>query len=93
MRVSILKSFLFSRDGITSLQAVAGSADDIPDRLISGLRREGFVGETPTVTAPENTMLFPGEAAQEQPAAPLDLSPVTEVRDDVPQRDRRRRGK
>ena len=93
MRVSILKSFLFSRDGITSLQAVAGSDDDIPDRLISGLQREGFVGEAPTVTVSETAMLFPGEAAQEQPAVPLDLSPVTEVRDDVPQRDRRRRGK
>mgnify|MGYP001565855248 CR=1 FL=1 len=95
MRVKILKSFPFSRDGLTTLQAVAGSDEDIPDRLISGLQSEGFVGkDTTRVEIPEEQLqsLSIGYAQPKNIETPE--LPMTAVgRDDVPQRDRRRRGK
>jgi hypothetical protein len=100
MRVKILKSFPFSRDGITPLQAVAGRDNDIPDRLVPGLQREGYVAvttETKVETkeserGPEN--LFPANEPKVQEPVPQAVIPViSQDRDDVPQRDRRRRGK
>jgi hypothetical protein len=93
MRVAILKSFPFSRDGIATLSAIAGSDEDIPDRLISGLQREGFVRETAIKTPAESVTLFPAEPVRELAPTETPVVAVSEFRDDVPQRDRRKRGK
>ena len=95
MRVKILKPFPFSRDGFTTLQSVAGSDEDIPDRLVPGLRREGFVGKDTThMEIPEAQLqsLSIGYARPKNIETP-ELPMTTDGRDDVPQRDRRRRGK
>ena len=95
MRVQILKSFPFSRDGLTTLQAIAGSDEDIPDRLIPGLQREGWVGKSAErVEIPED-QLESLSIGYEQPKniETPELPMTTAGRDDVPQRDRRRRGK
>lgn len=43
MECMVLKSFPFSRDGVTTLQARAGETVDIPDDLVPGLTGEGYV--------------------------------------------------
>lgn len=43
MLCGIVKTFPFSRDGVTALTAVAGTVEDIPDDLVEGLAAEGFV--------------------------------------------------
>lgn len=43
MRVTIIKPFPFSTDGVTALFAVPGEPAEIPDALIAGLTAEGFV--------------------------------------------------
>jgi len=95
MRVPILKFFLFSRDGLTTLQAVAGSDEDIPDRLIPGLQREGFVGKDAAHMEIPEDQLHPLSIAYAQPKniETPELPMTADGRDDVPQRDRRKRGK
>jgi hypothetical protein len=43
MRVSILRHFPHSRNGVEILHAKAGAEDDIADHLVAGLEAEGFV--------------------------------------------------
>ena len=95
MRVKILKSFPFSRDGLTTLQAVAGRDEDIPDRLIPGLQREGFVGkDAARVEIPEEQLSSLSVAyAQPKNIETPELPMTADGRDDAPQRDRRKRGK
>jgi len=65
MRVNVIKSFPYSVDGITPIQAVAGETADIPAELVAGLASAGFIkGAEPekyeTADAgesPENKML------------------------------------
>ena len=48
----ILKSFEFSRDGRTTTLAEEGDTIDLPDAMVPGLFKEGFVGEPKKVAAP-----------------------------------------
>ena len=48
----ILKSFEFSRDGRTTTLAAEGDTIDLPDAMVPGLFKEGFVGEPKKVAAP-----------------------------------------
>lgn len=67
MLVEIVKPFPFSRDGITEERATAGNPADIPDHLIPGLKREGYVRETKALSgAPQNKV----EPALENKAEP-----------------------
>lgn len=43
MRVAVLRSFSFSRDGVTSVPAVADTEADIPNDLVAGLAAAGYV--------------------------------------------------
>lgn len=43
MRVLVLRSFPFSRDGVTSERAVADTEADIPNDLVAGLVAAGYV--------------------------------------------------
>jgi hypothetical protein len=43
MRVYILRSFPHSRDGVTILEAVAGTEDEIVSSLVAGLELAGFI--------------------------------------------------
>lgn len=58
---TILRPFMFSRDGRKSIPAVAGGREDIPADLVPGLEREGYV--RPYVVgkaisaSPENKMI------------------------------------
>lgn len=58
---TILKSFPYSKDGFTTLHAVKGEVCDIPDGLVPGLTKEGYVasaGGTKAISgAPENKMV------------------------------------
>lgn len=65
---NILKTFPFSRDGVTVETAVAGGDCDIPDALAPGLRREGFLRAPGATGAPENKVI---EAAPETGGAVL----------------------
>jgi len=43
MRVSVLRSFPHSCDGVTILKAVAGAEEEIADALAPGLLEAGFI--------------------------------------------------
>lgn len=70
MLCDILKPFPFSRDGVNSEMATAGGQCDIPDALVPGLTREGFLRQSGGVAAPENKMV----AAAPEVGAPVILT-------------------
>ena len=43
MKVQVLKPFTYSADGIHSRSAAKGDEVDIPDALVPGLVKEGFI--------------------------------------------------
>ena len=43
MDCKILKSFPFSRDGVTTHNAATGETVDVPDHLVPGLKKEGLL--------------------------------------------------
>lgn len=56
-RATVLKGFPFSRTGTDTHTAVAGVDIDVPDHLVDGLAREGFIrmyGQKGAGAAPEN---------------------------------------
>lgn len=58
MLVKVLRSFPYSRDGYTTLQAVKGERTDVPDHLVPGLEREGYIGGTKDAgPSPEDKMI------------------------------------
>lgn len=59
MLVEIIRPFPFSRDGVTTEQAEPGGAADIPDALVPGLTREGFVREVKAMPAPPENKAEP----------------------------------
>ena len=54
---AILKSFTFSRDGVTPVPATVGSVADIPAELVVGLVAEGYIEAKAIEAASENKML------------------------------------
>lgn len=73
MKCSVLKSFLFSHDGVTVEQAKAGDRVDIPNGLVPGLCGEGYIAEIAekaTTAPPENKAIQRAEENQAEDAAP-----------------------
>ncbi len=71
MPYEALKTFPFSRDGVTVETALAGDRPDIPAALVPGLIAEGYIAETKSLGgAPENKML--GAAPENKARDPLD---------------------
>lgn len=70
VKCHILKNFMFSKNGIHAQEAVAGHNVDIPDHLVPGLAKEGFVSfDAPVPVLPtgaENKML--PEAGETKPS-------------------------
>ncbi|MCF1502189.1 hypothetical protein L0F51_00220 [Afifella sp. H1R] len=71
MLCKVLKDFPFSRDGFTTVSAKAGTSPDVPDRLVAGLRREGYlscVGDKSLDATAENKAVLSAEEQQVMPA-------------------------
>lgn len=61
MRVLVLRSFPFSCDGVTSVQAIADTEADIPDALIAGLVAAGFVAALSVIGEPAPELMLDDE--------------------------------
>lgn len=63
MHAIVLKPFCFAADGLRVVHLQAGMTVDLPDYVMPGLAREGFVRAVPAsskepVRAPETTAIF-----------------------------------
>ncbi len=65
MKVFALRSFSYSRDGVTAIEAAAGAESDIPDEMVDALVREGYI-RPPSVDA---AALFDAPAASRETMA------------------------
>ena len=73
MLVHIRKPFPYSRDGIDTKLAKVGETVDVPDALVPGLTKEGFVekatGPPSKSRAPENRALAAAEENKDDHSA------------------------
>jgi len=72
----ILKPFSYSQDGINAITATAGAIADIPDALVPGLEKEGYVTHSVAAkaipAAAENKMLSGADENKEAPPSSPD---------------------
>lgn len=83
MRVTVLRSFPFSRDGVKTEQAVKGEIVDLPDGMVEGLVVERFVSAIlpePALTANEARALesLPPLPAASEPGVEAATEPAPE---------------